>query len=141
MFASYILIYYRSSYISHRQLLVINMQDQDQDNDGGVQQRQERESPILADENPRNRPRYNLDDDHDVRIITPLNPALNWSTMTANANPIGLATLMGKDHASIPQRTRIDLQLLLVIINANTGSNQGLEFMGRLVRIEEFPVL
>ena len=44
------------------------MQDQNkyQDNEGGVQQRQEHERPILVDKNPRNRPRYDADDDPDV---------------------------------------------------------------------------
>ena len=47
-----------------------------------------------------------------------------------NTSPIILAALMEEDHVSIPRKNRIDLRILRVIANANTGSNQGLRFYG-----------
>ena len=108
------------------------MENQNQDDDGVMQQGQEHERPILVDENPRNRPRYDLDDDDDanVMLLKPLDPELNRSAMMINTRPISLAALMEENHASIPRKTRIDLQLLRVIANANTGANQGLRVYG-----------
>ena len=50
------------------------MENQNQDNDGVMQQGQEHERPILVDQNPRNRPRYDLDSDDnaDVMLLQPL---------------------------------------------------------------------
>ena len=108
------------------------MEDQNQENDGGIQQGQEHEHPLLVDENPRNRPRYELenDDGTNVMLLEPLDPELNRSAMMINTRPISLAALMEENHASIPRKTRIDLQLLRVIANANTGANQGLRVYG-----------
>ena len=88
------------------------MENQNQDNDGVMQQGQEHERPILVDENPRNRPRYDLDDDNDanVMLLQPLDPALNRSNMMTNTSPISLAAMMEEYHAYILRRTRIDLQ-------------------------------
>ena len=108
------------------------MENQNQDDDGVMQQGQEHERPILVDQNPRNRPRYDLDNDDDanVMLLEPLDPELNRSAMMVNTRPITLAALMEENHASIPRKTKIDLQLLRVIINSNKGANQGLKFYG-----------
>lgn len=77
------------------------MQDQDQDNDGSIQQAQQRKRPILVDKKPHNRPRYDPDDDPDVQLIQPLDPALNWSAIMSNTTLISLAALTENYHAYI----------------------------------------
>ena len=87
-------------------------QDQNQDNDGVIQHGQEHKRPLLVDENPRNRLRYDLDSDYnaDVMLLQPLDPALNRSNMMTNTSPISLAAMMEEYHAYNLRRTRIDLQ-------------------------------
>ena len=82
------------------------MRNQNQVNDGVMQQGKEYERPTLVDEIPRNRPRYDLDSDDnaDVMLLQPLDPALNRSTMMTNTSPISLAALMEEDHTSIPRK-------------------------------------